>query len=1295
MANIRLEAPERFDFAKPDDWPRWRKRFEHYRAASGLDKESEERQVSTLLYCLGDTADDVLTSTNITEEDRKKYDSVIVKFDDFFKVRKNVIFERAKFNRRNQLPGESAEKYITALYHLVETCDYGEFKEEMLRDRIVVGMRDIGLSERLQMDAKLTLDKVKRELRQKEAVQQQQQQLQAEPSARTETLESVDTPRRTHVAKGRTRGGKVYTRTSHNPIKGGANATADNSPSPVCKRCGKARHPPGTKCPASTAVCHKCNRKGHYQSQCFSKTVAATDEVELDTEMDTAFLGAVSDGTIAPWTVSIRVGDKEIPFKMDTGAQVSAISEKMYQKLKGVKLKKPSKALYGPARHLLNVIGQFTADLSYGQRHAKQRVYVVRDLQANLLGLPALIALQLLCRVNAVTKSTSDDDIIKHFPQVFEGLGNIGEEYTIRLKPNAVPYSLYTPRNIALPLREKVRDELNRMEAMGVITKVTEPTPWCAGMVIVPKRSGDVRICVDLKPLNECVLRETYPIPQVDETLAQLAGAVLFSKLDANCGFWQIPLSAESRQLTTFITPYGRYCFNKLPFGITSAPELFQRRMSVMLEGLPGVLCLMDDIIIYGASREEHDARLEATLLQLQAAGATLNAKKCEFQKTEMKFLGHIVSREGIRPDPDKTAALVNMEAPNNVSELRRFMGMANQMGKFSPRLAEVSQPLRELLSTKRQWAWDHSQERAFAQMKEELSKPTVLALYDSKAETKVSADASSYGLGAVLLQKSGAVWRPVAYASRALSDTEGRYAQIEKEALALTWACERFSKYLLGRSFFVETDHKPLVPLFSSKHLDNLPPRILRFRLRLAWYSFTISHVPGKLLYTADALSRSPCQNGDKNSKELEEEVETYISAIVSTLPATAQRLSQYRDEQLKDPVCALVAEYCRTSWPAKQTVKPELIPYWKVRGSLTMHDGLLLYDDRIVVPQSLWEETLQRVHEGHQGIERCRLRAKHSVWWPEIAKHLKEVVTRCPDCAKDTSLKKEPLMPTPLPEYPWQMISSDLFVLNGTTYLLVVDYYSRYPEVTKLSSTLSSSVIAVLKTLFARYGIPEILRSDNGPQYASDEFAQFMRSYSVEHITSSPRYPQSNGLVERMVQTVKRLLKRSRDPHLALLSYRSTPLPWCNLSPSELLMGRRLRTTLPQTTRQLIPLWPYLSEFKQADLQHKERTKEDFDRRHRVRDLPDLSDDQEVWVSTPDGPVPGTVVSPARTPRSYVVETRAGEVRRNRRQLRVVPEQEHQDRSSEQRQTLTRASPIQTRSRTGVTLRAPDRLA
>ena len=237
----------------------------------------------------------------------------------------------------------------------------------------------------------------------------------------------------------------------------------------------------------------------------------------------------------------------------------------------------------------------------------------------------------------------------------------------------------------------------------------------------------------------------------------------------------------------------------------------------------------------------------------------------------------------------------------------------------------------------------------------------------------------------------------------------------------------------------------------------------------------------------------------------------------------------------------------------------------------------------------QPLQEETLSKVHEGHQGIERCHMRLKRSVWWPGILEQLTEVVAKCPKCMRDASQTREPLMPTPLPTYPWQVIGSDLFMLNVSTYLLVVEYYSRFPEVTKLPSTVSGSVILVLKTLFVRYRIPEVLCSDNGPQYSSDKFTQFMQSYGVRHITSSPRYPQRNGLSERMVQTVKRLPKRSPDPHLALLNYQSTPFPWCNLSPSELLMGRCLRTTLPRLLDSLTPQWPYLAEFKRADQLHK----------------------------------------------------------------------------------------------------------
>ena len=428
-------------------------------------------------------------------------------------------------------------------------------------------------------------------------------------------------------------------------------------------------------------------------------------------------------------------------------------------------------------------------------------MYVVRGLKINLLGLPAVTALGLVARVDSTSPAeTNTSNLHTRYPSLFTGLGTLGEEYHIKLKEDAKPHALYTPQNVPIPLRGKVEEELHRMEQLGVIAPVSDPTPWCAGMVVVPKSSGAVRICVDLKPLNESVLRETHPMPSVDDTLAQLSGATVFSKVDANSGFWQIPLAEDSCHLTTFITRVGRFCFKKLPFGISSTPELFQRRMSQILTGLKGVICHIDDVLIFGSNQAEHDDRLCAVLDRLAKAGVTLNIEKCVFGQSQIKFLGHLIDKEGIRSDPDKVAAITKLETPNNITQLRRIMGMVNQLGKFSPNLSEMSKPLRELLSPKSAWSWGPDQERAFLELKKELTRPTVLALYDPSAPTKVSADASSFGLGAVLLQQSDLQeWKPVAYASRSMSETETRYAQIEKEALATTWSCEKFSNYLLG----------------------------------------------------------------------------------------------------------------------------------------------------------------------------------------------------------------------------------------------------------------------------------------------------------------------------------------------------------------------------------------------------------------------------------------------------------------------------------------------------------------
>ena len=309
----------------------------------------------------------------------------------------------------------------------------------------------------------------------------------------------------------------------------------------------------------------------------------------------------------------------------------------------------------------LSVIGLLKTTLTTETgKEIEQEIYVVKGLKEPLLGRPAIEDLGLVRKIGAIAtdriqngdqnKPSCDleSNTKEKYPNSFHGLGEMDGEFEIKLKPDASPFALTTPRRVALPLMNKVKDELGRMERLGVILKVDEPTEWCAGIIVVPKSNEKIRICVDLTKLNDSVLRSTHPLPKIDNLLAQVSESKYFSKVDANSGFWQQKLAPESRLLTTFITPFGRYCFNRMPMGIKTAPEHYQKRMSQELDGLDGVIYIVDNILIHGRTHEEHDARLDQTLCKLNNAGITLNADKYEFSKTEIKFAGHILSRKGL-----------------------------------------------------------------------------------------------------------------------------------------------------------------------------------------------------------------------------------------------------------------------------------------------------------------------------------------------------------------------------------------------------------------------------------------------------------------------------------------------------------------------------------------------------------------------------------------------------------------------------------------------------------------------
>ncbi|XP_030846949.1 uncharacterized protein K02A2.6-like [Strongylocentrotus purpuratus] len=892
-------------------------------------------------------------------------------------------------------------------------------------------------------------------------------------------------------------------------------------------------------CPAREATCHKCVKIGHFRAVCRSSSFGAKNtvhELEDSLDVETVFLGEIKDTSKNYWGAYLQVDGNTTHFKLDSGAAVTVLSDGL-QWLRGIKLKPVGKRLCGPGKTKLEVLGQIKAILQHKNRRVSETVYVVRNQDCSLFSRKACEELNLLIRVEELGDTQKEQANFRaEFPQLFTGLGKLEYEYYITLSPGAKPVCLYTPRRVPHPLLPKVKKEIDSMLEQEVISPVTEPTKWCSGMVPVPKPSGAIRICVDLTQLNKAVEREVHPMASVDESLAKLGKGTIFTKLDADSGFWQLPLDEESKLLTTFITPFGRFCFNKLPFGISSAPEIFQHTMSGILEGLEGVIYYMDDVLIHGATTAEHDTRVRAVLQRVVEAGLTLNSK-CEFSRETMKFLGHIVDATGVKIDPEKTWAIREVPAPRTITELQRFMGIVHQVGKFLPNLVV----LRVLLRKDNGWCWEEPQQRAFVHIKKMMKDVTeVLAHYDPSLLTTIAADASSTGVGAILLQtQKDGHRRPVCYASRSLTETEQRYAVIEKEALAATWACEKFSDYVLGMSFNIETDHKPLVTLLNTKELSKLPPRVLRFRLRLMRYDATTEYVPEKQQATADALSRAPVASPKpEDIAELNELTEAFASSSTLTLPATDRRLEEIRDAQRLDEECALIREYCEKGWPDYMPHNSILRQYFEQRGHLSVIDDLLMYDERLVIPRALRLDILQRLHQGHLGITKCRARARQSVWWPGLSKSAEEMISRCTTCTIHSQETKEPLMTSSFPMRPWERLGMDLFEYQGKMFLIVEDYYSRWIEVKRLHGHTSEAVIKSLKEIFAVHGIPDVVISDNGPQFANETFQKFAEKYRFVHTTSSPRYPQANGEAERGVRTVKALLKKNDDIDLALLS-------------------------------------------------------------------------------------------------------------------------------------------------------------
>ena len=856
-------------------------------------------------------------------------------------------------------------------------------------------------------------------------------------------------------------------------------------------------------------------------------------------------------------------------------------------------------------------------------------------------------------RPNCSLTELDSQQIFDKYSQCFDGIGCISKPYHTKLKPDAHPV-VHPPRKLPAALRDRVFAELNDMESKGIIKPVNEPTAWVNSMVVNEKRNGKLRICIDPRDLNKALLREHYQLPTQQEITSRLAGAKYFSKLDATSGFWQMPLDEDSSYLTTFNTPFGRYRFTVVPFGVTFAQEVFHSTVHEHFRDLPGCETDIDDILIWGRTVEEHDRNLERVLNRVQEINMTLSRDKCTFRQTEVTYLGETLTPSGVKPDINKIKAILDYTRPTDKQDLQRLLGMTNFIAKFLPKLSDVTKPLRELIKKNVEFHWLDTHKQAFLALKNLITQSETLRYYDVSKAVTLQVDASKAGLGAALIQEHG----PVAFASKAMNETQCRYAQIEKELLAVVFACKRFHQYVYGKHIRIESDHKPLEAIFK-KPLSQAPSRLQKMLMQLQAYDITLVYKKGTEMYIADASSRANPPDITDEQFERDIAAEHFIHLMSSESYVTDRKLKAIQEEIKTNETMQLLVQQIQSGWPENNSLLPmSLRPYYPYRDELTTQNNLIFKAQNILTPPNLRADTLQKLHQSHQGIEKTKRLARESIFWPGMSSQIEQLVSTCPTCLHHAnSNQREPLQPHDIPRRPWQKIGTDLFDWNGKPHLIVVDYYSRYPEVAELRDTKATTVIQKTKSFFSRHGIPETVISDNGPQYSSAEYKQFANQYNFTHTTISPKYPQSGGLHEKTVQTVKHILEKCRvthqDPYLALLDYRNTPID--GVTPAQALMSRRLRSSIPISRQLLKPETINHNQFQHSRTEQQQNQKKYFDKTS--KSLPPLKKGDTVrFKKDPTSPwVPATIYAKHDTPRSYIIETSNGSrYRRNRIHLR-----------------------------------------
>lgn len=966
-----------------------------------------------------------------------------------------------------------------------------------------------------------------------------------------------------------------------------------SAPRRPCWLCGGMHY--AKDCPFKDHRCKVCSKVGHKEgySGCSSSAPQqnqASTSLKYNKKTRSKDCFSISGDLVSKRKyVTVKINGVPVKLQLDTASDITIISRSVWERIGEPTLVPTHQPARSASGQQLKLLAEFECDMSFYESTMSGKCFMSAVSDLNLLGIDWIEKFNLWnVPINAVCNSISSEahtlqELKKSFPEVFKdelGLCN-KTQVTLHLKPGAKP--IYrAKRPVAYSALTQIDEELNRLQHLGIITPV-DFSDWAAPIVCVKKSNGRVRICADYSTgLNDSLEPHQFPLPLPEDIFAKLANGTVFSQIDLSDAFLQVKVDEQSRKLLTINTHRGLYQFNRLPFGIKAAPGAFQQIMSTMVEGLDGVAAYMDDLIVSGVSPEEHRDRLYKTLQRIRDFGFNLKIEKCNFFMKSIKYLGRIIDKNGTRPDPTKVEAITNMPPPKDFSTLQSYLGAINYYGKFIKNMHQLRRPLDALLKKDAKWDWSSDCQKSFDQFKEILKSDLMLTHYNPDVNIVVAADASQFGIGACIFHRfpDGSV-KAISHASRSLTKAEIGYGQIEKEALGLIFAVTKFHRMIYGRKFTLQTDHKPLLAIFGSK--KGIPVytanRLQRWACTMLLYDFDIEYVSTDKFGYADILSRlinshvKPDEDYVIASIQLEGDLHNSQSDICNHLPIT---FSMVQKATQQCEVIQQVISYVNSTWPrsANDIDHPNVQSFFKRQQSLSVVNNCLMFGERIVIPQVYQAKVLHQLHKAHQGMERMKSIARSYVYWPGIDDQITELVKQCNQCASVAkSPTKVPLESWSVPEGPWQRIHIDFAgPCNDVYFVVIVDAYSKWPEIFITQTITAVKTIKVLDELFARFGLPKLIVSDNGTQFVSEKFRQMCESNGIEHLRCAPYHPQSNGQAERFVDTLKRALKKIQGGEsleetlqIFLSSYRSTPNPNTpdGRSPADIMFGRKIRTT------------------------------------------------------------------------------------------------------------------------------------